>query len=66
MLIPKMIFLMTEDDDKRVRGAAVEALDDMCKEIGPVLVDRSLEPIKDAIIRLLESDVAEENSDDEE
>ncbi len=61
-----MIFLMTEDDDKRVRGAAVEALDDMCKEIGPVLVDRSLEPIKDAIIRLLESDVAEENSDDEE
>ena len=57
---------MTEDDDKRVRGAAVEALDDMCKEIGPVLVDRSLEPIKDAIIRLLESDVAEENSDDEE
>lgn len=50
---------MTEDDDKRVRGAAVEALDDMCKEIGPVLVDRSIEPIKDAIIRLLETDVAE-------
>jgi hypothetical protein len=30
------------------------------------LVDRSIEPIKDAIIRLLESDVAEEDSDEEE
>lgn len=48
---------MTEDDDNRVKGAAVEALDDICKEIGPVLVDKSLEPIKDAIIRLLETDV---------
>jgi hypothetical protein len=57
LLIPKLIFLMTEDDDNRVKGAAVEALDDICKEIGPVLVDRSLEPIKDAIIRLLETDV---------
>lgn len=58
--------MMTEDDENRVRGAAVQALDDLCKEIGPVLVDRSLEPIKDAIIRLLENDVAEENSDEEE
>lgn len=57
---------MTEDDDKRVKGAAVEALDDMCKEIGPVLVDRSIEPIKDAIIRLLETDVAEDDSEQEE
>jgi hypothetical protein len=66
MLIPKLIFLMTEDEDKRVRGSAVEALDDLCKEIGPVLVDRSIEPIKDAIIRILETDVVEENSDEEE
>ena len=56
--------MMTEDEDKRVRGAAVEALDDLCKEIGPVLVDRSIEPIKDAIIRILETDVVEENSDE--
>ena len=55
--------MMTEDEDKRVKGAAVEALDDLCKDIGPVLVDRSIEPIKDAIIRLLENDVVEENSD---
>jgi hypothetical protein len=66
MLIPKLIFMMTEDEDKRVRGCAVEALDDMCKEVGPVLVDRSLEPIKDAMIRILETDVVEENSDEEE
>jgi len=25
-----------------VRGAAVEALDDLCKAIGPVLIDRSI------------------------
>ena len=66
MLIPKLIFMMTEDEDKRVKGAAVEALDDLCKDIGPVLVDRSIEPIKDAIIRLLETDVVEENSDEED
>jgi hypothetical protein len=41
MLIPKLIFMMTEDEDKRVRGCAVEALDDMCKEVGPVLVDQT-------------------------
>lgn len=55
--------MMTEDDDQRIRGTAVEALNDLSKEIGPVLVDKSIEPIKDAIIRLLESDVAEEDSD---
>jgi hypothetical protein len=58
-----MIFMMTEDDIPRVRGAAVEAFDDMCKEVGPVLVDRSLEPIKDAIIKILETDVIEEDSE---
>lgn len=63
MLIPRLIFMMTEDDDQRIRGTAVEALNDLSKEIGPVLVDKSIEPIKDAIIRLLESDVAEEDSD---
>jgi hypothetical protein len=50
--------MMTEDEDQRIRGSAVESLNDLCKEIGPIMVDRSIEPIKDAIIRLLESDVA--------
>ena len=61
-----MITMMTEDDDKKVRGAAVESVDDMVKGLGPAFVDRSLEALKDAIMRLLEAEVAEEDSEEEE
>jgi hypothetical protein len=37
---------MTEDEDNKIRGAAVETLDDLLKEIGPVLVDRSMDQIR--------------------
>ena len=52
-LIPRMIFLMTEDDDKRVRGAAVQTMDDLIKELGPAFIDRNLPALAQAIMKLL-------------
>lgn len=46
MLIPRLLALMTEDDDNRVRGAAVESLDDLIKDLGPAFIDRSINPVK--------------------
>jgi hypothetical protein len=44
---------MTEDDDNRVRGAAVESLDDLVKELGPAFIDRNVNPLKEGIMKLL-------------
>jgi len=37
-----------------VRGAAVESIDDLLKELGPAFVDRSLNPLKEGMMKLLE------------
>jgi hypothetical protein len=44
---------MTEDDDKRVKGAAVESIDDLVKELGPAFIDRNFPALTEAIMRLL-------------
>lgn len=31
VVVPKLLTVMTEDDDNRVRGSAVESLDDLVK-----------------------------------
>jgi hypothetical protein len=46
MIIPRLLTMMTEDDDNRVRGAAVESVDDLVKDLGPAFVDRSINPLK--------------------
>jgi hypothetical protein len=46
---------MTEDEEKRVRGASVESVDDLIKELGPAFIDRNLPAISEAIMKLLES-----------
>lgn len=56
---------MNEDSEKKVRGAAVESIDDLIKEIGPAFIDQSIPALKDALMKLLESDIAEDDSDDE-
>lgn len=52
---------MTEDDDNKVRGAAVESLDDLTKELGPAFIDRNITPLKEAIMRLLEAEMEEDD-----
>lgn len=56
---------MTEDDDNRVRGAAVQSLDDLVKELGPAFIDRNINPLKEAIMKLLEADIEEDDEQEE-
>lgn len=56
---------MNEDDDKRVRGSAVESMDDLVKNLGPAFIDRTLPALTDAIKKLLEADIEEEDSEDD-
>jgi hypothetical protein len=51
--VPRLLTIMTEDDDNKVRGAAVESIDDLVKELGPAFIDRNLTPLKEAIMKLL-------------
>lgn len=44
--------MMTEDDSSRGSSAAINALNDLIKAIGPVLVDQSVEKVTQAIIQL--------------
>lgn len=62
-LIPRIIFMMTEDDSSRGSSAAINALNDMIKAIGPVLIDQSIDKINKAIIQLFESQIAEEDDE---
>lgn len=55
---------MTEDDDKRVRGAAVESFDDLVKALGPAFIDSNLPALKEGVMKLLEADI-DEDSDEE-
>ena len=48
---------MNEDDDKKVRGAGVECLDDTIKSLGPAFIDRSLPEIVESITKLLDADL---------
>jgi hypothetical protein len=64
-LVPRLIFLMTEDEERKVRGAAVESVEDLVKELGPAFIDRSLAALGEAIMKLLESEMEEEVSDEE-
>ena len=57
MLIPRLLTVMTQDDDNRVRGAAVESVDDLVKDLGPAFVDKSINPLKEAIMKLLEAEI---------
>lgn len=55
--------MMTEDDSSRGSSAAINALNDMIKAIGPVLIDQSIDKINKAIIQLFESQIAEEDDE---
>ena len=63
VVVPRLLTIMSEDDDNRVRGAAVESIDDIVKDLGPAFIDRSLNPLKEGIMKLLEAEIEE---DDEE
>lgn len=55
VIVPRLLTIMTEDDDNKVRGAAVESIDDLIKELGPAFIDRNLTPLSEGIMRLLEA-----------
>ena len=57
---------MTEDESRRPASSAIEALNDLIKAVGPVLIDRSIDPLTQAIIQLFESQVAQEDDSEEE
>lgn len=65
-VIPQLLFLMNDDDDKKVRGAAVESFDDLVKALGPAFVDRNMPALTEGIMRLLEADMDEDLSGEEE
>jgi hypothetical protein len=51
-LIPRILFMMTEDETSRGSSAAIEALDDLVKAVGPVLIDKSIDSITEALTKL--------------
>ena len=53
---------MSEDESPRGCSSAIEALDDLVKVVGPVLVDKSIEPIVSTIQKLLEGEINEDDS----
>lgn len=55
--------MMNEDDEKKVRGAAVESFDDLVKALGPAFIDRNLPALTEGIMKLLEADIEEDMSD---
>lgn len=63
-MIPKLLFLMNEDEEKTVRGAAVESFDDLVKELGPAFIDRSIPALKEGIMKLLEAEIEEDMDED--
>lgn len=62
-IIPKLLFMMNEDDEKKVRGAAVESFDDLVKALGPAFIDRNLPALTEGIMKLLEAEIEEDMSD---
>ena len=65
-LIPKLVFMMSQDESNKSASVAIESLEELIKEIGPVLIDKSMDTIKDVLMRLLESQNAVEEGEDEE
>lgn len=65
MVVPRLLTIMSEDDDNRVRGAAVESIDDLVKDLGPAFIDRSLNPLKEGIMKLLEAEIEEDDEEEE-
>ena len=57
--------MMTEDDNRRVSSQAIVSMDEFVKALGPVAIDHSLDKITQAIIQLLENQVAEEDDEEE-
>ncbi len=56
--------MMTEESSSKSASVAIESFSELVKAIGPVFVDRSMDSVKDAIIRLLEKQhVLEEDED---
>jgi hypothetical protein len=66
VIVPRLLTIMTEDDDNKVRGAAVESIDDLIKELGPAFIDRNLTPLSEGIMRLLEAEVDQDDEEEEE
>lgn len=60
------MFLMNEEEEKTVRGAAVESFDDLIKVLGPAFIDQNLHVLKEGIMKLLEAEIEEDVSDDEQ
>jgi hypothetical protein len=61
VIVPRLLTIMTEDDDNKVRGAAVESIDDLVKELGPAFIDRNITPLSEAIMKLLEAEVDQDD-----
>ena len=57
--------MMGEDDNNKVRGAAIESIDDLVKQLGAAFIDGSLVCLKEAIMRLLQLQVEESDDEDE-
>lgn len=65
-LVPRLIFVMTEDDTEEVQACAIEALTNLIKEIGPALIDKNLENLTTAIMMLLEGRSGEIDDEEDE
>lgn len=66
-LIPRLLFYITEETSADVSACAIETLETLIQSIGPALIDRSIDPISDAIIKLLEGrDQFIDDDDDED
>lgn len=66
MVVPRLLMMMTEDDDNKVRGAAVESIDDLIKQLGPAFIDKNIVPLKEAIMKLLQAEYDEDDEEEEE
>jgi len=53
VIVPRLLTIMSEDDDNKVRGAAVESIDDLVKDLGPAFIDRNITPLAEGIKKLL-------------
>jgi importin-4 len=65
-VVPRLVWIMNEDDEKQVRGAAAEATDDLVKELGPAFIDRNLPALVEAVMKLLEADIEEDDEEEDD
>ena len=51
-IIPRLLFMMTDNESSRASSTAIEAFNDLIKAIGPVFIDKSIEAITETLINM--------------